>query len=70
MKMSLLEALQKCGKVTLILSTGYYSYSTQHHCIIRGAFSEYGQDDGEVLIDGAKVIMALVEEEDEKWAFI
>lgn len=33
-------------------------------CIIRGAFSEYGQDDGEVLIDGAKVIMELVEEED------
>ena len=32
--------------------------------IIRGAFSEYGQDDGEVLIDGAKVIMVLVEEED------
>lgn len=33
-------------------------------CIIRGAFSEYGQDDGEVLIDDAKVIMVLVEEED------
>lgn len=33
-------------------------------CIIRGAFSEYGQDDGEVLIDGAKVVMVLVEEED------
>ena len=33
-------------------------------CIIRGAFSEYGQDDGEVLIDGAKVIMVLVEEGD------
>ena len=33
-------------------------------CIIRGAFSEYGQDDGEVLIDGTKVIMVLVEEED------
>lgn len=33
-------------------------------CIVRGAFSEYGQDDGEVLIDGAKVVMALVEEED------
>lgn len=33
-------------------------------CIIRGVFAEYGQDDGEVLIDGAKVIMVLVEEED------
>lgn len=39
-------------------------------CIIRGAFSEYGQDDGEVLIDGAKVIMVLVEEEDRAWVFI
>lgn len=33
-------------------------------CVVRGAFSEYGQDDGEVLIDGAKVIMVLAEEED------
>lgn len=33
-------------------------------CIIRGAFSEYGQDDGEVLIDGAKVVMRLVFEEE------
>ena len=36
-------------------------------CIIRGAFSEYGQDDGEVLIDGAEVVMSLVNgEEDER----
>lgn len=35
-------------------------------CVIRGAFSEYGQDYGEVLIDGAKVIMVMVEEEDER----
>ena len=35
MKMTVLEALQKCGKVTLILSTGYYSYSTQHHFALR-----------------------------------
>lgn len=33
-------------------------------CIIRGAFSEYGQDYGEVLIDGAKVVMRLVFEEE------
>lgn len=33
-------------------------------CVVRGVFSEYGQDDGEVLIDGAKVIMVLAEEED------
>lgn len=35
-------------------------------CIIRGAFSEYGQDDGEVMIDGAKVVMRFVLEEDER----
>lgn len=29
-------------------------------CIIWGAFSEYGQDYGEVLIDGAEVVMCLV----------
>lgn len=33
-------------------------------CIIRGAFSEYGQDYGEVLIDGAEVVMRLVFEEE------
>lgn len=33
-------------------------------CIIRGAFSEYGQDAGEVLIDGAQVVMRLVFEEE------
>lgn len=33
-------------------------------CIIRGAFSEYGQDAGEVLIDGAEVVMRLVFEEE------
>lgn len=33
-------------------------------CIIRGAFSEYGQDAGEVLIDGAQVVMCLVFEEE------
>lgn len=33
-------------------------------CIVRGAFSEYGQDDGEVLIDGAGVVMRLVFEEE------
>lgn len=33
-------------------------------CIVRGAFSEYGQDYGEVLIDGAKVVMRLVFEEE------
>ena len=33
-------------------------------CIVRGAFSEYGQDDGEVLIDGAQVVMRFVFEEE------
>lgn len=33
-------------------------------CIVRGAFSEYGQDEGEVLIDGAQVVMRFVFEEE------
>lgn len=33
-------------------------------CIIRGAFSEYGQDYGEVLIDGAEVVRRLVFEKE------
>lgn len=33
-------------------------------CVVRGAFSEYGQDYGEVLIDGAQVVMRLVFEEE------
>ncbi len=33
-------------------------------CIIRGAFSEYGQDSGEVLIDRPEVVMRLVFEEE------
>lgn len=35
-------------------------------CIIRGVFAEYGQDDGEVLIDGAKVVELLVFEEEDR----
>lgn len=34
-------------------------------CIIRGAFSEYGQDDDEVLIEGAEVVMSLVNDEED-----
>lgn len=33
-------------------------------CIIRGVFAEYGQDDDEVLIDDAEVVMRLVFEEE------
>lgn len=33
-------------------------------CIIRGVFSEYGQDDNEVLIEYAKVVMSLVNDEE------
>lgn len=33
-------------------------------CVVRGAFSEYGQDYGEVLIAGAQVVMRLVFEEE------
>ena len=50
-------AWQIFGVVTTARYDGY-------PCIIRGAFSEYGQDDGEVLIDGAKVVMRLVFEEE------
>lgn len=35
-------------------------------CIIRGAFSEYGQDDDEVLIEGAEVVMSLVNDEEDR----
>lgn len=34
-------------------------------CIIRGAFSEYGQDYGEVLIEDAEVVMSLVNDEED-----
>lgn len=34
-------------------------------CVVRGAFSEYGQDDGEVLIEGAEVVMSLVNDEED-----
>ena len=33
-------------------------------CVIRGAFAGYGQDEDEVLIDGAEVVMRLVFEEE------
>lgn len=33
-------------------------------CIVRGPFGGHGQDDGEVLIDGAEVVMRLVFEEE------
>ena len=33
-------------------------------CLIRGAFAGYGQDEGEVLIDGAQVVMRFVFEEE------
>lgn len=38
--------------------------------IIRGTFVEYGQDDNEVLLYDAEVVMALVEKEDRAWVFI
>ena len=34
-------------------------------CIIRGVFVGYGQDDDEVLIDGAEVVMSLVNDEED-----
>lgn len=35
-------------------------------CIIRGAYAENGQDENEVLIEGAKVVMSLVNEEEDR----
>lgn len=34
-------------------------------CVVRGAFSEYGQDDNEVLIEDAEVVMSLVNDEED-----
>lgn len=45
----------------MITTAAYDGYP----CIIRGAFSEYGQDDGEVLIEYAEVIMSLVNDEED-----
>lgn len=45
----------------IITTAAYDGYP----CIIRGAFSEYGQDDGEVLIEDAEVVMSLVNDEED-----
>lgn len=45
----------------IITTAAYDGYP----CIIRGAFSEYGQDEGEVLIDGAQVVVSLVNDEED-----
>lgn len=45
----------------IITTAAYDGYP----CIIRGAFSEYGQDYGEVLIEDAEVVMSLVNDEED-----
>lgn len=45
----------------IITTAAYDGYP----CIIRGAFYEYGQDENEVLIEDAEVIMSLVNDEED-----
>lgn len=45
----------------IITTANYDGYP----CIIRGAFCEYGQDDNEVLIENAEVVMSLVNDEED-----
>ena len=48
--MTVLEALQKCGKVTLILSTGYYSYSSQRKQDILIECPAFGPKNEQMLV--------------------
>ena len=50
----------------MITTASYDGYP----CIIRGVFAGYGQDENEVLIQDAEVVMSLVNDEDGRWAFI
>lgn len=50
-----------------ILTTARYD---GYPCIIRGAFVGYGQDEDEVLIDGAEVVMSLVNGNDPKEVYL
>lgn len=45
----------------IITTAAYDGYP----CIIRGAFSEYGQDENEALIEDAEVVMSLVNDEED-----
>lgn len=56
------EVDEAARQIFEIITTAVYD---GYPCIIRGAFSEYGQDDGEVLIDDAEVVMSLCNDEED-----
>lgn len=56
------EVDEAARRIFEIITTANYD---GYPCIIRGAFSEYGQDDNEVLIEGAEVVMSLVNDEED-----
>lgn len=56
------EVDEAARQIFEIVTTANYD---GYPCIIRGAFSEYGQDDNEVLIEGAEVVMSLVNDEED-----
>ena len=56
------EVDEAARRIFEIITTANYD---GYPCIIRGAFSEYGQDDNEVLIEDAEVVMSLVNDEED-----
>lgn len=56
------EVNEAARQIFEIVTTANYD---GYPCIIRGAFSEYGQDDDEVLIEDAEVVMSLVNDEED-----
>lgn len=56
------EVEEAARQIFEIITTAAYD---GYPCIIRGAFSEYGQDGGEVLIEDAEVVMSLVNDEED-----
>lgn len=56
------EVDEAARQIFEIITTANYD---GYPCIIRGAFSEYGQDENEVLIEDAEVVMSLVNDEED-----
>ena len=56
------EVNEAARQIFEIVTTANYD---GYPCIICGAFSEYGQDDDEVLIEDAEVVMSLVNDEED-----
>ena len=56
------EVNEAARQIFEIVTTANYD---GYPCIIRGAFSEYGQDDDEVLIEDVEVVMSLVNDEED-----